>query len=143
MGMNQLLPNHTLALDSNIFINALEKDDVSGDKAREIFFKIQQEGIRSYTSVITLQEVFVGVYKEGLEEKSTKYMDFISGGGLITIVDVDKQIALLAARIRAEYKVATPDAIQLATATNRDASFFITEDKGIPGSIYKLKVISL
>lgn len=143
MGLNQVLLNQTIALDSNIFINALEKSDSRGDKAREVFIKIQKDGIRTYTSVITLMEVFVGIYKEDLEEKSTKYMDFIAGGGLITIFDITKQIALLAARIRAEYKVTTPDAIQLATALDRDASIFITEDKSIPNPIYQLKVVIL
>lgn len=142
MGIN-LLPNQTISLDSNIFINALEKDNSLGDKAREVFIKIKKDGIRTYTSVITLQEVFVGVYKEQLEEKSAKYMDFITGGGSITLVDVTKQIAFLAARIRAEYKVSTPDSIQLATAIDKGASIFITEDRAIPSLIYKLKVISL
>lgn len=141
--IDQIVPSQTIALDSNIFINALEKSSSLGDKAREVFIKIQKSGIRTYTSVITLQEVFVGVYTEQLEEKTAKYIDFISGGGSITIVDVTKQIALLAARIRAEYKVSTPDAIQLATAIDKGASIFVTEDKNIPDLIYKLKVISL
>ncbi len=143
MGIDQIIPNQTIALDSNIFINALEKDDISGDKARQLFAKIKSQGLRVYTSVITLQEVFVGVYKERLEEKGAKYMDFVSGGGLITIVDVNGQIALLAARIRAEYKVTTPDAIQIATAIDKGAVIFVTEDKKIPNLIYQLKVISL
>jgi predicted nucleic acid-binding protein len=125
----------TIAIDTNIFIYALEDKGRLGDSARGIFRLIKREKPNVFTSVITIEEVLVGVYKEGLEEEIVSYLEFISGGGLITIVEVSKQVAMLSARIRAHYKIQTPDAIQLATGILSGASQFITADRRLPKKV--------
>jgi predicted nucleic acid-binding protein len=45
-----------------------------------------------------------------------------------TILQVDSNIAEIAAQLRANYNLRTPDAIQMATAINAGASFFLTND---------------
>ena len=43
-----------------------------------------------------------------------------------------QEIAEEAARLRAAHKIRTPDSIQLATAINGGASFFLTNDDRLP-----------
>lgn len=54
----------------------------------------------------------------------------------VQVVAVSTSIAQAASRIRAAYNLRTPDAIQIATAIEQGASFFITNDpifKRVPG----------
>lgn len=136
-----------IALDTNIFIYALEGKGELGNSARALFARIKRKNLQVFTSVLTIQEVFVGVYKEGLEDKIPNYLEFILGGGLITVVDVNREIAILAAKIRAEHKnmhniknIRTPDAIQLATAIYAGAREFITADRQLPKKIDGLNI---
>ena len=129
-----------IGIDTNIFIYALEDEGKLGDLSRNIFEEIKKEKPQVFTSVITIEEIMVGVFKQGLEDKITAYLEFISGDGLITAVEVTKQIAMLGARIRADYKVRTPDAIQIATAILSDATEFITADKKLPKKIENLTI---
>lgn len=130
-----------IALDTNIFIYALEDEGKLGNSARRLFTEIKRKKPQVFTSVLTIQEVFVGVYKEGLEDRIPNYLEFILGAGLITVVDVNREIVILAAKIRAEHKtIRTPDAIQLATAIYAGAREFITADRRLPKRINKLNI---
>jgi predicted nucleic acid-binding protein len=50
----------------------------------------------------------------------------------VTTVPVSAVIAEEAARLRANYSLRTPDAIQLATAVRSGASSFLTNDSKLP-----------
>lgn len=129
-----------IALDTNVFIYALDDNPQFGEAARNVFTKIKQRAPQTCTSVLTIEEVFVGVYKYGFEDKIIPYLEFISGYGLITIIDVSRTIAMRAAKLRAEYKLRTPDAIQIATGLAFGAKSFITADKRLPKKIESLTV---
>jgi predicted nucleic acid-binding protein len=60
----------------------------------------------------------------------------------VTTVRVSQVIAEEAARLRANYSLRTPDAIQLATAIRSGASFFLTNDSKLP-SLTSLNVLIL
>lgn len=133
-----------IALDSNIFIYALENQEELGNLSRNLFSELNKPNYQLLTSVLTVQEVLVGAYKENLGSKVTEYLEFISGGGKITIVDFTREIAIISAQVRADHpKVKTPDAIQLATAISQDAKIFYTADKKLPNKIGKLEIRSL
>ena len=59
-----------IAIDTNIFIYSLEDEGNLGDLARSIFEVIKKEKPQVFTSVLTIEEVLVGVYRQGLEDKS-------------------------------------------------------------------------
>ncbi|WP_273698707.1 PIN domain-containing protein [Syntrophothermus sp.] len=52
-------------------------------------------------------------------------------------------IAVRSAQIRAEYRLRTPDAIQLATAIESQATLFVTNDLKLPGKVGPLTVLFL
>lgn len=128
------------AIDTNIFIYALEDDGELGKKARKLFATVLKKNSQVFTSVLTIQEVLVAVYKAGEKEKIPTYLEFISAGGLITIVNMDAEIALKAAELRANYNIKTADAIQLATALQVGATAFFTADKGLPRKIENMSL---
>ena len=50
----------------------------------------------------------------------------------VDVRPVSEQVAETAARLRGDYTVRTPDAIQLATAICGQASIFLTNDRRLP-----------
>lgn len=139
--MNSLINSQTISLDTNIFIRALDDPTELGDKARELILQIKKTAPRVFLSTILLEEFFVRVYKDKRQKEEANILDFLTMGGLGTLVSMDRQVALLAAKIRADYpSLRSPDAIHLASAISAGANIFITTDKRIPRKVGKLKV---
>lgn len=136
MGLNftKILNSPAIAFDSNIFIYAIEHDrDFRG--LGNLFRRLPKALCRVFTSVITVTEITVPLYRSNQLHKIPKYLEFVSGKGRITIVPVHQSVALKAAEYRAKYRFKTPDAIQLATASLNYASFFITADRDFKRNI--------
>jgi|LZCG01.1.fsa_nt_gb predicted nucleic acid-binding protein len=57
-----------------------------------------------------------------------KYQDILRHSSTIELFDINTEISVLAAKYRAKYGLRTPDAIQIATAVDVDAGFFLTND---------------
>jgi len=129
-----------IALDSNVFIRALDDPGPLGEKSRTFLEKLRQATSKVFISVMVLEEFFVKVYKTGKDKDFNRILDFITMGGLVQLVDVNRQIALLAAKIRADYNIKAPDAIHLASAIESGAKVFITTDKRLPRKVGKLTV---
>lgn len=142
MGLiDEISSSDTLALDTNIFIYAYHKSDSRAQEAIALLDKIKEVGLRCFISVLVFEEFLVGVYKRKLEKDINSYEDFLTIGGLITVVDVDRQVARSAAKLRAEYSsLRAPDAIHLASAIDAGATVFITTDKRLPRKIGKLTI---
>lgn len=132
-----------IALDTNIFVYAIERKDKYGDAARRLLEKIREEKDQVYTSVLTLHEILVGVHKRGFENKIPAILEYIAARGLVTIVDYDRQVALKSALIRAKYGLKTPDSIHIACAMHAKAKKFITTDRRLVRKIEGLDIVLL
>ena len=66
--------------------------------------------------------------------QAAEYRDILLNSKL-TILEVSTSIAEQAAQLRAAHNIRTPDAIQLATAMAVGASYFITNDDGVIGTL--------
>lgn len=129
-----------IALDSNIFIRALDDPGPLGEKSRTFLEKLKRFPSRVFISVMVLEEFFVKVYKQQREKDLEDILDFITLDGLVHLIEVNKNIALLAAKIRAQNNIKAPDAIHLASAIESGAKVFITTDKRLPRKVGKLNV---
>jgi toxin FitB len=91
-----------------------------------------------FVPTICLYEVFKRVLQEFGEERALDAMGIMSLG---TIIDLDRQIAVHAAHISNELKLAMADSIILATARACDATLWTQDEhfKGIEGVRYKEK----
>lgn len=130
-----------IALDTNIFVYAYQKGKPEFAQSLELLEKIKNVKAKCFISVLVFEEFLVKIYKQRLEKDLAYYEDFLTNGGLINVVDVNRQIAKAAAKLRAEYSgLRAPDAIHLASATLAGAKIFITSDKRLPGKVGRLKV---
>lgn len=132
-----------VALDSNIFIRALDDAGTLGDKSRALLDDLKQNQQNICISVMVLEEFFVKVYKQKRVKDFESIFDFITLSGLAKLVDINQDIALLAAKIRAQKGIKAPDALHLASALVAGAKLFITTDKRIPQKVEDLKVTVL
>ncbi len=130
-----------IALDTNIFVYAYERSDESGERARTLLKKIIQPKSKIFLSVLVFEEFLVKIYKKGLQKKLNQYESFLTGGGIFTVLDVNRQIARVAAKLRATYpSLRAPDAIHLASAIEAGVKVFITTDRKLPRKVGRLTI---
>ena len=139
MGLtDSITSKKTLALDTSVLITAFNKPE---GKAGKLLDKIKELSPQVFISTIVFEEFLVKIYKKKLEKDIDIYEDFITAGGLFTVVNLDRQIARKTAQIRADFThIRAPDAIHLATAIESKAKIFITGEKRLPRKIENLTV---
>jgi predicted nucleic acid-binding protein len=97
------------------------------------FFEAAERGeFRIVTSFVTLIEVLVQPLRQGRADWAQEYREVLLNSPNLITVPVDEDIAEEAAKLRAQFKLRTPDAIQLATAIRSGAPWFLTNDADLP-----------
>ena len=95
----------------------------------ETLFRLNDEGYFKFlTSSITLLEVLVKPLRDGETKIVAQYKTILMNAEGIDIFDITSPIAFRAAEIRAKYNSPTPDALQVATAIEHRADYFLTND---------------
>jgi len=128
--------HHRIALDTSIFIYHLEDNPRYSELANEVFRWLERPGNAASTSTVTLTELLVQPYRTMEQPRVTAIRRFLTSVHNLEWIAPDLPLADLAARIRAEYRLQTADAIQAATAIHVGANLFVTNDRvfrKIPG----------
>jgi predicted nucleic acid-binding protein len=132
LGVEQLrllLRRHRrIALDTSIFIYQLEANARYVALTDAVFSWVERAGHEAVTSTITMTELLVPSYRDGEEHKVDEFYGLLSTYPNLRWIAPDLETADLAARLRAAYKLRTPDALQAATALRAQATSFITND---------------
>ncbi|MGV3709389.1 MAG: type II toxin-antitoxin system VapC family toxin [Gemmatimonas sp.] len=131
-----------VALDASIFIYFLEKHPQWGPIARRYFVAHHSNQLQLVTSSLTFLEVTVKPLRENESEIVRQYEEMLSDAFGIRVVDIDREQLRMAARLRAQYGLKTPDALQISAALTSSCSLFITNDKPIP-AIPGLEIVQL
>jgi predicted nucleic acid-binding protein len=111
-----------------VFIYALEDYPRYGGLADHVLEWVEQPGHTSVTSTITMTEFLVKPYRTLNEEAVSRIYILLSTYPNLEWIAPDLEIADLAARLRAHYKLKTPDAVLAATALQSRATGLITND---------------
>lgn len=142
-GLSSLLQKDKIvALDTNCFIYYFESGYMA-EKLIPLLGAIEDGFVKGVTSVLTISEILVKPMSLGLDQVCDEYVALLSTYPNLKIIPFYLDIAIRTAAVRAYYKIKTPDAIQLATAIEKGASLFITNDLQIPETIDGLKVTLL
>jgi predicted nucleic acid-binding protein len=80
------------------------------------------------SSVLTLLEVLVKPMQMNRQDLVSQYKQIMTSAVGFKVMEVDAVIAYQAAELRAKYRIKTPDAIQVATALETKANYFLTND---------------
>jgi len=116
----------TVMVDTTPFIYVLESHPQFADQFVGLFEAAAAGDLTIALSTITLAEVLTGPFKAGQTALAKRYEKALSQ---YNVIPVSTPIAVLAAQLRAQYRLKLPDAIQLATGLDIGAAAFVTHDR--------------
>jgi predicted nucleic acid-binding protein len=132
LGLDQLrlsLSGHRrVALDSCIFIYQLEANPKYLASTDVVFSWLAEPRSRALTSALTMTEVLVQPYRNLNQKLLDNFYGLLSTYPNLEWISIDLEIADTAARVRAEHRLRTPDAIQAASAIHAGATLLLTND---------------
>jgi predicted nucleic acid-binding protein len=132
LGINRLRTilqrHHRVALDSSIFIYQLEANPKYVALTDVVFSWLAEPTSRAVTASVTMTEILVPPYRNHDQELLDRFYGLLSTYPNLQWTAIDLELADLAARVRAQHNLRTPDALQAATALQAHATAFITND---------------
>jgi len=142
--LSEALCNHeVIAIDTNCFIYYLGGGPMSTELKEDVFLPLEQGRFRAVTSVLTVAEILVRPKSLGLWDVCEEYTLLLSSYPNLEIVPFTLKTALRCAEVRAKHKIRTPDALQIATALEKKATAFLTNDNGLPPQVDGLQLVFL
>lgn len=130
-------------LDTNIFIYILEGSSIYISAIRQLLQLIEQKILIAVTSELTLAEALVKPFAKNDLALQQVYRDTLTNSENLTMMPIDKNILLDAARLRANINsLRLADAIHAATAYQKQCQFFITNDNQLH-TLNNLQIILL
>lgn len=122
MGIIDELQGSVVGLDTAPLIYFIERHPDYHRLVRPLFSELDRGQFTMVTSTVTLTEVLVHPLRKNEDELVAQYSDILLNAEHLTTFDVSKTVAVLAAELRADHNIRTPDAVQLATALHAGAS---------------------
>jgi predicted nucleic acid-binding protein len=122
------LQGRVIGLDTAPLIYFVERNEIYLTLVRSFFQAIDRGEFQAVTSTLTLTEVLVHPIRSNNLELAGQYRDIILESDNLLTIPISVEISEIAARLRATSNLRTPDALQIATALQGGASFFLTND---------------
>lgn len=137
--MRKILRSHSIvAADTNIFIYFLNRNSPFYQDADDLFATLAHTNAQITTSILTLAELLSFRTSELILVKLEVELLSITN---LKIIEVNRDVAKQAAKIRRIYGFHLVDSIQLATALYSKAQVFVTSDRRL--KIFKQLPIQL
>lgn len=124
-----LKKHQSVFIDTSAFIYFVEERSRYLPLCERLFVGIEAGAIKASTSTLTLLEVLVQPYRLKRDDLVLKFYSLLTTYPNLTWVPMTTAVADCAAKIRAEYRLKTPDAIQAASAIATGATGFVCNDK--------------
>lgn len=136
MGILDAIQGNRVYLDTNIWIYASEGYPAFIHDLTQLFQSIDRGNLSAVTSELSLAEALVKPFQNQDLAKQTIYKQLISNSQNLTVIPVNRDVLIEAARLRANVNIKLPDAIHAATALLTQCSTFVTNDQrfqNVPG----------
>lgn len=117
-----------VTLDTCIFIYQWEAHPRYSPLTDCVFSSLEQSDFVAVTSTITMTELLVRPYRKGDLQEANEAFALFSMYPNLEWVSPQLEIAALAAQVRGQHGLHTPDALQAATAIHAKATALITND---------------
>ena len=123
-----LQQHHPIALDSSIFIYQLEANPKYLALSDIVFSHVAEGTSRAVAAAITLTEILVPHYRNLDQRLVDDFYALLSTYPNLEWISIDLQVADIAARVRAQHNLRTPDALHAAVALHAHATALVTND---------------
>ncbi|MDI6744519.1 MAG: type II toxin-antitoxin system VapC family toxin [Thermodesulfovibrionales bacterium] len=124
-----LRKHKSVYIDTSVFIYFVEKNARYHKICESIFENIESGAAKASTSTLSLLEVLVKPYKLKRDDLILSFYSLFTTYPNISWIDLTLGISDLAAKLRAEHGLKTPDAIQAASAISHGTKGFICNDR--------------
>jgi predicted nucleic acid-binding protein len=128
----EALRGETIGLDTAPLIYFIEENPTYLERVSAFFEALDRGDFGAVTSMVTLIEVLVHPLRRNDAALARRYQDILLNAKGLVILPLSQEVAKGAARLRAAHNIRTPDAIQISTAIDAGASFFLTNDSRLP-----------
>jgi predicted nucleic acid-binding protein len=118
-----------VGIDTPVFIYHIEANESYSPLTQKCLSSMEIGRWQGFTSTITLMEISVHPWRVGREDIARKYESLLMNFPNLEIVDVDRDVARIAAQLRARFDVRPPDALQVAASLANGARGFMTNDR--------------
>jgi predicted nucleic acid-binding protein len=132
-----------IGFDTAIFIYHFEENPAYLPLTRELLSSVERRERKGVTSTISLMEIIVKPLALKQIDVARKYEAMLVNFPNLDIVDIDRDVIRLAARLRAEYRIRPPDALQISACLLFGADAFVTNDSALRRLREKLDVLLL
>lgn len=141
--LTQALTAHKLiGLDTTPFIYFWERHPTYFALSEELFRVLTRPHVQGITSVITLIEVCIHPQRLGRQDLIAAYEQILLHSPQLTLLPITVALARQAVRLRAQYNIQIPDALQIAAALESGATLFVTNDRQLT-KVQELEVLLL
>jgi predicted nucleic acid-binding protein len=117
-----------VVLDTCVFVYQLEANPKYLPLTRPIFVWLEQSESKAITSTVAMTELLVQPYRDQDIPRVDNCYALLSVFPNLVWAPTTLEIADVAARIRAEYRLKTPDALMAATAVVYGTTGIVTND---------------
>jgi predicted nucleic acid-binding protein len=120
-----------LALDSAPIIYFVEAHPRYDALVTTVFQRIADGEMEGITSALALTEVLALPMEKQQFDLCRTYKALLTSSAHFTLLSIESEIAEYAARLRAQYRLRTPDALQIAAALVSNCQAFLTNDRDL------------
>lgn len=120
-----------LGCDTAPLIYLMESHADFGPPMVEVARRVDEGVFELVCSTITLTEVLTRPMRVGREDLVDAYRALLEHHGHVALVDIDPEVAVRAAELRARHSLRTPDALQIAAAIHAGCDAFLTNDRDL------------
>ena len=118
-----------ILLDSVSIVYYLERNPAYFAAASEWMERVNAGRLTAAASALLLAEVLVPAYRAGKPAAARQARAALERIPNFELLDVTAAVSDVAARLRAEHNLRTPDALHVATALNDGAEWIVTNDR--------------
>jgi len=142
--LRQRLNEHSLVgIDTAVFIYQLEAHPRYLPATRSLFDAVESGAFEALTSVITLMELTVHPWRKQEAAVARQYEAILVHFPHLRMVDVTRDVARLAAQLRARHNLRPVDALQVATVLQQGGTALVTNDHQLTRLVDRLEVLLL
>ncbi len=142
--LQQRLEAHQIiGLDTSIFIYHLEANPQYLPLTQHLLKKVESGQCSGVVSTVTLMELTVHPWRKNRADIARQYEALLVNFPNLTMVDVRRDVARQAAKIRATHNVRPADALQVATAKVSGATLWVSNDKKLKRLESEIEVVIL
>lgn len=117
-----------VGMDSSVLIYHLEGLAPYADLTETLFAAVLDGSLKAILSTISITELLVRPFAKDQPDRIMAFERFLFSLPNTDLVSPSYSISKEAARLRAKYRIRTPDAILLATSLMEKAEAFLTND---------------